>query len=136
MDGSARSVAAPDMGPSPRTLRPVLDYALAALLVLWALVGLLPVGVWTGVSPRLAYERDVALQGWGVVVAALITLLLLAITRGRCAAWLRVALRRALAVRRGRFLAGLGVLASAEAVAVSVLCFARNPQLIDTWAQY
>src|SRR5262249_13180122 len=55
---------------------------------------------------------------------------------GRCAAWTRSALSRVLAVRRATYLTALGALAAAQAIAVAVACFARNPQLIDTWAQY
>ena len=113
-----------------------IDVTLAAVLTLWALAGLLPLAAWTGVGERAAYDRDLALRGWGVVVALLLTLLLLAVTRGRCAGWLRAALARASTVPRGPYLIGLGLLAAAEAIAVALLCFARNPQLVDTWAQY
>ena len=137
MQRSARGAAALPAATWPGARRfIVLDCALAGLLMVWAVVGLLPVGVWTGVGSKPAYGRDIAFEVWGVVVTALITLLLLAVTRGRSAAWLRAALQRALALHRTAYLFGLGLLASAEAVAVAVLCFARNPQLIDTWAQY
>lgn len=114
----------------------VVDQALAVVLIVWGLGCLLPIGAWTGVGERAAYDGDVAMRAWGLVVAALITLLLLTVTRGRCGGWLRAALARVLALPRSVYLAVLGVVVGAQAGAVAVACFARNPQLIDTWAQY
>ena len=114
----------------------LVDRVLTAALIIWGLGCLLPISVWTGVGARVAYETEAAMRGWGLIIAALVTVLLLALTGGRCAVWLRGALGRALAVSRGAYLVALGGFAAAESVAVAVLCFARNPQLIDTWAQY
>ena len=114
----------------------LLDRVLTAVLVAWGLGSLLPIGSWTGVSERGAFDRDMAQRFWGLLTAGLITLLLFTVTRGRCAGWLRAALERLRAVPRSVLLVGFGVLAAGEAIAVAVVEFARNPQLIDTWAQY
>ena len=122
--------------PADTAPRSLTDLALAAALIVWGLGCLLPLAAWTGVSERAAYDGEMAMRAWGVVIAGLIAWLLLAVTRGRCAAWIRSALARLLVVPRSAYLAGLGVVAAAQAIAVAVACFARNPQLIDTWAQY
>jgi hypothetical protein len=126
---------------SPRTLPAIsrltlLDRLLSTALGLWGLGCLLPIAVWLGVADGDAYQRELAVRLRGIVAAALAAALLLILTRGRCTAWLHATARRVLAVPRSVFLVALGGLAVAEAIGVSVLCFARNPQLIDTWAQY
>lgn len=115
---------------------PAIDGVLRTGLIVWGLGCLLPIAVWTGVAAATAYEDTVVARVWGLVIAALLVVLALTVTRGRCGAWLRSALRRILAVPRWAYLVILGIVAAVQAIAVAAVCFAYNPQLIDTWAQY
>jgi hypothetical protein len=114
----------------------LLDRLLSGALGIWGIGCVLPIAVWLGVADGDAYRRELAVRFWGLVVAALAAVLLLVLTRGRCAAWLRDIAHRVLALPRSVYLLTLGSLAVVEAIGVTTLCFARNPQLIDTWAQY
>jgi hypothetical protein len=113
-----------------------VDPLLRGTVIAWGLGCLLPIPVWTGVAAGDAFAHEMILRFWGLVIAGLATLLCLALTRARCAAWLRAGFAALLTTPRGAYLIALGLLAAAESVAVATLSFARNPQLIDTWAQY
>ena len=112
-----------------------LDRGLLVLLSLWAVASILPVGAWTGVAAPGYYGASVRLWWWTLLVATLATVLLLVVSAGRVARWLRALLARALASSPRAFLAVAGGLASLEAVATSWLVFDRTSPLIDGWVQ-
>jgi len=112
------------------------DAALSVLLVLWAVLSLLPVGVAAGVADLAYYAETWRFWAVTLVLAVLVAALLLVATRGAVGRWFRRALGAALAVPAPAFLAVTGGLAAAEAAAVSWWCFARNPQAIDGWVQF
>ncbi len=112
-----------------------LDRPLTALLVVWAVAALLPIGEWTGITNHARYAETWALWWRMLLLTGLGTLLLLLLSQGAIAAALHAAFARVLKVPRRVFLVGLGMLASAEAIAVAIWCFARNPQIIDSWVQ-
>ncbi len=113
-----------------------LDRALAALLATWALGSLLPVGAWVGTVPPDSYADAWALWWRTGLLVALGTALVVLLSRGAAARWLRTLLGALARMPRAPFLAALGVLAALEAVGVAVWCFARNPQSLDAWVQY
>jgi hypothetical protein len=115
--------------------RRVLDRLLLAALALWAMLSVLPVGVWTGVAPLATYREPLGLWWWTLIVALLGSMLLLIVSGGAAASRLRALLGRGLTVPTGRYLATLGVLAAAEAAATSWILFDRTPPLIDAWVQ-
>jgi hypothetical protein len=112
------------------------DHVLAALLALWAAASVLPVAAWTGVVPVSVYGDAWGLWATSALVAVLGTALALVLTRGAIGGWLRRAGRRCLRVPAPVFVAVAGAVAAAEAIAVAVWCFARNPQSVDAWVQY
>jgi len=113
-----------------------LDHALAALFTLWAAAAVLPIAAWTGVVPAGLYRDAWGVWGTTALVVALATALALVVTRGAAGAWLRRAGTWCLDLPAGAFVAAAGLVAAAEAVAVAVWCFARNPQSVDAWVQY
>jgi hypothetical protein len=105
---------------------------LPVLFGLWALASLPPIGAWADVGdPRLYTE---AWRLW-VHTAALALLPAAVVALAGGAPYVRRALAWSLRIRRGRFLVLLGVIATAEATLVAVVCFARNPMHIDLWPQ-
>src|SRR5262245_57111738 len=78
--GSSRALTAAGRGS-------LVDRLLAALLTVWGLGSLFPIAVWIGVSAPAVYDDQMAMRIWGVSIAGLITVLLLVLTRGRCARW-------------------------------------------------
>ncbi len=109
---------------------PVVATGLAAI---WSLV---PVGVWlAGADPRYYAQ---AWQGWlwGTLVAALVSVLGLLVTRGRVALLL-LDWWRALAARprAGRFVAAVAVLLAVLAVLTCLLVFSGNPRNVDGFAE-
>ncbi|MCC6766122.1 MAG: hypothetical protein IT293_15800 [Deltaproteobacteria bacterium] len=113
-----------------------MDRVFAVLLSAWALLGLLPVGAWTGVTDGAYYGAAWTRWAWALLVVALLTVLVLLVGRERAPAALRAGLARVLAPSRGRFLAAIGLLAAAEAAAVAWWHFGRMPPVIDAWVQY
>ncbi len=113
-----------------------MDRVLAVLFAAWALLGVVPVGSWTGVR-NLAYYADAwALWGRSLAVAVLATLLVMVLGGVRPAQALRRTAAAVAAVPLPRFLMALGVLAALESVAVTVWAFDRMPPIIDAWVQY
>jgi hypothetical protein len=112
-----------------------LDRALAVVLAVWGVAALLPVGTWLGLATGEYYADTWALWARTIGVAALVTLLLLVLTRGAVAGALRQCGALAGRARPAAFLATLGTVAAVEAAFVADRCFARNPQSIDAWAQ-
>src|SRR5262245_22611926 len=110
-----------------------MDRALTLLVTLWALASIVPVAAWTGVAEIGYLEAPWALWSRTLLVAFLASALALVATRGRVTTGLRTALGWVLAVPRARFLTALGVLASLEAIAVSITVFGRSPTIIDAW---
>ncbi|MCC6849145.1 MAG: hypothetical protein IT294_11650 [Deltaproteobacteria bacterium] len=113
-----------------------MDRVLAVLLSLWALLGLLPVGAWTGVTDGAYYGAAWTRSAAALLVVVLLTVLALLLGRERVAASVRAGLARALAPSPRRFLAAVGVLAAVEAAAVAWWHFGRMPPVIDAWVQY
>ena len=113
-----------------------VDRALAALLLAWAALSLLPIGSWAGLGDGAYYAEAWGLWGSALFVALAVALLALVVTRGAVTRGLAAAGEWALAVPRGRFLVMLGLVAGAEAALVALLCFARQPQSVDAWAQW
>lgn len=113
-----------------------MDRVLAVLFAVWALLGVLPIGAWTGVTEPAyygaAWARWLAMLGVVGCVTALATI----VGGHGVAAALRRVLARGLTASRLRFLVALGMLAAAEAAIVAWWQFDRMPPVIDAWVQY
>jgi hypothetical protein len=119
-----------------RPLRRAGDATLAGLVAVWAVAALLPLGTWAGAVEPGYYADAWALSARALGVALPATALVLVASRGGI---VRAFARAADGVRRAPlawYLAGLGAVAGGAAALVSALCFARNPQTVDAWAQY
>lgn len=114
----------------------MLDRALGVAMIVWALLAVLPIGAWTGVSDGAYYVGAWALWGRTLAVVGLSTALVLMLGGERAAAAIRRTAARIGAVPVARYLAVLGVIAALEATAVAYGLFGRMPPLIDAWVQY
>lgn len=115
---------------------PLMDRTLALVLSGWALLGVLPVGAWTGVSDAAYYASAWGLWGRALAVVSLVTLLVLVLGGDRAALGFRRCYARLLAVPLARYLGVLGALAVLEATVVAWWGFGRMPPIIDGWVQY
>jgi hypothetical protein len=109
---------------------------LAVVFAVWALVAVLPIGAWTGVTNGAYYGAAWSLWARGLGLIVLVTALLAVLGGAALAAALRRCLGRIMDVPTGRFLAVVGVLAAAEAGLMAVVGFGRMPPVIDAWVQY
>ncbi|HZP42323.1 MAG TPA: hypothetical protein VFD84_12555 [Candidatus Binatia bacterium] len=112
--------------------RPARGAGLAAVIALWAVASVLPLGAWTDVAERALYTD--AWRLW-LHAAALALLPAVVVCLAGGAPFVRGALGWAASTPRAVFLGVLGAAAAVEAALVAARCFARNPVHVDVWPQ-
>ena len=112
----------------PRVLLPVA----ALLIAVWSAV---PFAVWWDNADPGYFARAWQSWGWGSVVAGLVVVLALGLSRGRAPDAVFAGWRRLVAVPAGWFVLAVALLVAVETVLFSTLVFDGNPRNVDGFAQ-
>lgn len=115
----------------PRPVARLVPAALS-LLALWSLV---PFGVWWAGADLRYFAAAWQAWAWGSLVAALLTALLLILSRGRFALALLETWRRLASLAAPAFVGAAAALLALLAVAACLILFSGNPRNVDGFAQ-
>lgn len=106
--------------------------AVAALLALWSVV---PLAIWWDGAEPAYFAGAWSTWGWGAAIAALLVVLLLAVSKGRAPAFMLRLWRRLGTLESSAFVILFAALFAILAVLMCLLVFDGNPRNVDGFAQ-